>query len=156
MTPLMTRGDDRGQTTIFIVGLAVVLLMVVAVVVDASAAFLRRQELDTVADGAALAGADAGSRNLQALYAGGVDAADRLDQAERVARSAVADHLRRTGAHAAYPGLRVVVSFDATSDTVTVSLEAPLDLPLTLPGSPDSTTVGATGSATVEVDRATG
>lgn len=150
------RRTDRGQTSLLIVGLAVVLLMAVAVVVDASAAFLRRQELDTVADGAALAGADAGSRNLRALYAGGVGAADRLAQAEQVARAAIADHLRRTGAHAAYPGLRVRVAFDAAADTVTVSVEAPLDLPLTLPGAPGSTTVGATGSATVEVDRPAG
>ena len=143
--------DDRGQTTLLIVGLATVLLMTIAVVIDASAAFLRRQELDTVADGAALAGADAGSRNLQALYAEGVDAADRLDQAEAVARAAVADHLRATGAHAAYPGLRAAVRVEG--DTVTVDLEAPLELPLTVPGSPDRTTVGATGSATVEVVR---
>lgn len=145
------RRDDRGQATVLIVGLATVLLMAVVVVIDASAAFLRRQELDTVADGAALAGADAGSRNLQALYTEGVDAAGRLDQAEGVARSAVADHLRATGAHAAYPGLRVVVSVEA--DTVSVHLEAPLQLPLTLPGSPATTSVSATGWAAVEVDR---
>ena len=58
-----------------IIGLAVVLLMAAVVVVDASAAFLRRQELDTVADGAALAGADAGSRNLDVLYGEGVASA---------------------------------------------------------------------------------
>ena len=149
----MSRRDDRGQTTVLIVGLGVVLMMVVALVVDASAAFLRRQELDTVADGAALAGADAGSRNLVVLYAEGVGAAERLDQAERVARAAVADHLRRSGAHAAYPGLRAVVRLDAASDTVTVRLEAPLELPLPFPGSATGATVGATGSATVLVDR---
>jgi hypothetical protein len=87
------------------------------------------------------------------LYGEGVDAADRLDQAERIARAAVADHLRRTGAHAAYPGLRVEVRFDAGADAVTVSLSAPLDLPLTLPGSPATATVGATGSAAVELGR---
>lgn len=151
MSPPARSRDDRGQTTVLIVGLAVVLLMAGAVVIDASAAFLQRQELDTVADGAALAGADAGSRDLTALYGEGVADADRLEQAEQVARAAVTDHLRRTGAAAAYPGLSVVVSFDAASDTVTVDLEAPLNLPLTLPGSPDRAVVGATGSATVEV-----
>jgi hypothetical protein len=49
--------------TLLIVGLAVVLMTAIAVVVDATAAFLQRQGLATVADGAALAGADAGSRN---------------------------------------------------------------------------------------------
>jgi hypothetical protein len=109
-----------------IIGLAVVLLMAVAVVVDASAAFLHRQRLDTVADGAALAGADAGSRDLETLYADGVAARDRLDQVQALARAAVADHLRRSG---------------------------PLELPLTLPGAPRSTVVTATGEAVVQLDR---
>lgn len=148
----MNRSGERGQATVMIIGLAVVLLMAVAVVVDASAAFLQRQELDTVADGAALAGADAGSRNLEALYGEGVASAGRLEQAESVARAAVADHLRRTGAHAAYPGLTVEVRFDSAANAVVVRLQAPLDLPLTLPGSPGSTVVGAVGSAVVQVE----
>lgn len=150
----MRRRDELGQATVFIIGLAVVLLMAIAVVVDASAAFLQRQELDTVADGAALAGADAGSRNLEALYGEGVAAAGRLDQAEAVARAAVVDHLRRTGAHAEFPGLTVSVRFDPADDAVVVTVRAPLDLPLTLPGSPDTTVVGAVGSAVVEIESA--
>lgn len=145
------RRDDRGQTTVLIVGLTVVLLMGAAVAVDASAAFLQRQNLDTVADGAALAGADAGSRNLDVLYGEGVASAERLDQAEVIARAAVAEYLRATGAHAAYPGLTYRVSFDAGDDSVTVEVDAPLALPLSLPGAPDRTSVGAVGSATVEV-----
>ena len=146
------RRDERGQTTVLIVGLAVVLLMGAAVAIDASAAFLQRQNLDTVADGAALAGADAGSRNLDVLYAEGVATADRLDQAEVIARAAVAEYLRATGAHTAYPGLTYTVRFDAGDDSVTVEVDAPLDLPLTLPGSPDRTSVGAAGTASVVVD----
>ena len=142
--------DERGQTTLLIIGLAFVLLLMTAVVVDASAAFLRRQDLDTVADGAALAGADAGSRNLQALYAEGV-AGTRLDQAEAVARAAVAAHLRATGAHTAYPGLSYEVRVDPATDTVTVRVTAPLDLPLTLPGGPNQTEVAATGNAVVSL-----
>jgi uncharacterized membrane protein len=41
-----------------IVGLAVVAIMLIGVVVDASAAYLRRSGLDSLADGAALAAAD--------------------------------------------------------------------------------------------------
>lgn len=148
----MNGSGERGQATVMIIGLAVVLLMAVAVVVDASAAFLQRQELDTVADGAALAGADAGSRNLEALYGEGVASAGRLEQTESLARAAVADHLRRTGAHAAHPGLRVEVRFDPSARAVVVRLQVPLDLPLTLPGSPGSTVVGAVGSAVVQVE----
>ena len=58
----MRRRDDhgqQGQATLMIVGFAFVLAMAVALVVDASAAYLQRQGLDTVADGAALRGADA-------------------------------------------------------------------------------------------------
>ena len=148
----MTARDERGQASVMIIGLAVVLLMAVAVVVDASAAFLQRQDLDTVADGAALAGADAGSRNLEVLYGEGVAEAARLDQAEAVARAAVVDHLRRTGAYAAHPGLTVEVRFDPAADAVIVDLHAPLDLPLTLPGGPQATVVGAVGSAVVELE----
>lgn len=142
---------ERGQATVLIVGLAVVLLMAVALVVDASAAFLQRQGLDTVADGAALAGADAGSRNLDVLYGAGVTEAARLAQAEDAARAAVAAYLRETGAYADYPGLRHTVGFDATDRSVTVDVDAPLDLPLTVPGSPERAMVGATGSAVVQV-----
>ena len=100
----MTR-DEQGQSAVLIVGLAGFLLLAIVVVVDASAAFLQRQGLDTVADGAALAGADAGSRNLETLYRSGVRSRPRLDQAESLARAAVEDYLNRTGARSEYPGL---------------------------------------------------
>ncbi len=151
MTPRACR-DEAGQTTLLIVGLAVVLLMAVGVVVDASAAYLHRQALTSVADGAALAGADAGSRNAAALYGEGIGEAERLAQARTIARTAVADHLRATGAHADYPGLRASVGFDVDRDSVVVHLSAPLELPLTVPGSPEHATVSARAAATVQLD----
>jgi uncharacterized membrane protein len=141
---------ERGQTSLLIVGLATVLLMAIAVVVDASAAFLQRQGLATVADGAALAGADAGARNLEALYGEGVGATPRLDQAEAVARAAVATYLRQTGAHADYPGLTYEVTVDG--GRVMVQVRAPLELPLTLPGSPRTAQIGAEAAAVVSLD----
>jgi uncharacterized membrane protein len=143
------RRDDAGQTTILIIGLAVVLLMAIGVVVDASAAYLQRQGLDSVADGAALAGADAGSRDLPALYADGVGDRQRLVQSRAQARAAVADFLRT--ARATYPGLTARVGFTADNEVV-VEVHAPLELPLTVPGSPERASVGATGSATVLLD----
>jgi hypothetical protein len=134
-----------------IIGLAVVLVMAAVVVVDASAAFLQRQHLDTVADGAALAGADAGSRNLDVLYGEGISGRTRLDQADKIARAAVAEYLHSSGAHAAYPGLTYDVRFDAGQDSVVVRIEAPVDLPLTLPGTPERPVVGAVGAAVVQV-----
>ena len=145
----MNRRDEAGQTTVLIIGLAVVLLMAIGVVVDASAAYLQRQGLDTVADGAALAGADAGSRDLPALYTGGVGDRQRLVQSRAQARAAVAEFLR--SARAEYPGLTARVGFTADHEVV-VELRAPLDLPLTVPGSPQRASIGASGSATVRPD----
>ena len=148
----MTRRDERGQSAVLIVGLASFLLLAIVVVVDASAAFLQRQGLDTVADGAALAGADAGSRNLDSIYGSGVGSQPRLDQAEALARAAVADYLNRTGARSDYPGLSYDVDFDPTDNSVVVQVRAPLDLPLTIPGSPERPVVGTVGSAVVQIE----
>jgi Putative Flp pilus-assembly TadE/G-like len=148
----VTRRDEDGQSAVLIVGLASFLLLAIVVVVDASAAFLQRQGLDTVADGAALAGADAGSRNLASLYGSGVGSAPRLDQAETLARAAVEDYLSRTDARSDYPGLRYDVHFDPTDNSVVVQVRAPLDLPLTIPGSPERPVVGTVGSAVVQVE----
>jgi hypothetical protein len=147
------RRDERGTVTLLIIGFAVVLLMGIGVVIDASAAYLQRQGLDTVADGAALAGADAGSRNLGALYGEGIGSRIRLAQAESAAREAVADFLRQTGASGKYPGLRVGVHLDRAAQSIVVEVHAPLDLPLTVPGSPQRASIGASGSAAVLLDR---
>lgn len=148
----MTRRGEEGQTAVLIIGLASFLLLAIVVVVDASAAFLQRQGLDTVADGAALAGADAGSNNADTLYGSGVGSRERLDQAEALARAAVADYLNRTAARSDYPGLRYDVGFDPTDNSVIVRVRAPLDLPLTIPGSPDRPVVGTVGSAVVQIE----
>ena len=138
--------------SLLIVGLAVVLMTTVAVVVDATAAFLQRQGLSSLADGAALAGADAGSRDEADLYTDGLPGERRLDLQHQVARAAVADHLARTGAVAAYPGLSWTVTLADGGDSVVVRVRAPLDLPLTFPGAPETTPVSATASATVRLD----
>jgi Flp pilus assembly protein TadG len=148
----MSRPDERGQTTVLIVGLAVVLLMAVAVVVDASAAYLQRQGLSTVADGAALAAADAGSRNDESLYVEGLGSREQLAQQRAIARAAVADHLAATGAHRTYPGLTWEVGFDATGTSVVVHVRAPLALPLTVPGSPERASISARAAAVVRLD----
>lgn len=146
------RRDQAGQSTVMIVGLAVVLLMVIGVVVDATAAYLHRQGLINVADGAALAGADAGSRNEESLYDEGIGSALRLEQQRAVAEAAVVDYLRAINAHADYPGLTWEVGFDPTRDTVVVSVRAPLDLPLTVPGSPERASISARAAAVVQLD----
>src|SRR3954447_17768344 len=88
------RGDERGTATLLIVGLALVMAMMAAVVTDASAAYLQRQGLDTIADGAALTAADAGASGREA-YGEGLSADLHLDA--DTARAAVADYLHRVG-----------------------------------------------------------
>ena len=143
----MRRRGQRGQATVMIIGFAVVLAMAVVLVVDASAAYLQRQGLDTVADGAALRGADLGATGRE-TYLHGVPG-DRLALTEAAVRASVRDYLLAIGAYARFPGLSYDVSVDQGSSTVTVSIRAPLDLPLTVPGSPARPSVGAEASAIV-------
>lgn len=145
----MRPGEERGSTIPLIVGFALVLALVVAFVVDASAAYLRRQALDGLADGAALRGADLGVAGTW-VYADGLGTAD-LEVAADEAGRAVTDYLTATGAYRRYPGLQVAVSVD--DHRVRVRLSAPLELPLRVPGSPSHPSVGAEGSALVRLDQ---
>ena len=144
------RRAESGQATVMIVGLATVLAMGVAVVTDASAAYLQRQGLDSLADGAALAGADLGAAGTD-VYDGGIrDGRLAVTQAE--ARAAVHDYLERADAFAKYPGLQAYVDADPAAQSVRVRLTAPLRLPLKVPGGQESALIGATGAAVVAVD----
>ncbi|HET8718404.1 MAG TPA: pilus assembly protein TadG-related protein [Nocardioidaceae bacterium] len=136
---------EHGQTSLMIIGLSIVLLMMVAVVVDASAAYLRRQGLDALADGAALAAAD-GVQGRQ-VYERGLGEHAAIDPV--AARRYVADYLVATGAAARYPGLTYRV--DATTASVVVRVSAPLDLPITPPGWAQDPTVTGTAASYVIV-----
>ncbi len=136
---------ERGAVTVLIVGFAVLLLMAVAAVVDVSAAFLRRQSLDSLADGAALRGADLGAQGSE-VYAGGLDDRPLVLTAD-AARAGVRGYLRDVGAYRDYPGLTYTVRVQ--DDRVLVHLASSVDLPLSVPGGPDSARVSATGSAVV-------
>jgi Flp pilus assembly protein TadG len=131
--------SERGSIIPLVVGFAFLVAVLVAVVVDASAAYLRRQGLDSVADAAALAATDGlqGDR----VYTHGLDDLAEIDA--ETARRYVEDYLRASGVLARYPGLGWTVSTSAT--TVVVHVAAPLDLPLRVPGVGGSAVV--TGSA---------
>lgn len=137
--------DEAGQTTLLIIGFATVAAMMVGVVVDASAAYLRRQGLDSLADGAALAAAD-GIQGEQ-VYEGGLGEHAQIDPA--VARGYVADYLAATGAARKYPGVGCTV--ETAGDRVVVRVRAPLDLPITPPGWERRPVIGAVASALVVV-----
>ena len=136
---------ERGTVTVLTVGFLVVLGLLIAVVVDASAAYLRRQSMSGLADGAALAAADGAQGD--ALYTQGLGEQAPIDPL--VAEQAVADYLTSTGATVSYPGLDWQVS--VTGTTVRVHVAAPLDLPLDPAGWAEASTVTSTGSAVVQV-----
>lgn len=138
--------DQRGSATPLILAFTAIILLLVAVVVDASAAYLARQRLDALADGAALQGADFGAQGFDA-YDGGLATGD-LSIARREAEQAVRAYLRDVGAAVDHPGIRAVVRVQ--DDRVVVELEAPLDLPLSLPGAPANPTIRSVGSAVVD------
>jgi hypothetical protein len=139
------RRDDTGQTSVLIVGFFLVAVLLLAVVVDASAAYLARQRLDAIADGAALAATE-GLEGDQ-VYVGGLEERAEIDPGE--ARRHVAAYLRQTGAHRDHPGLSVRVR--TTADSVTVRVSSPLALPLVPPGWTSSARVTGHAAAYVQV-----
>jgi Flp pilus assembly protein TadG len=128
-----------------IAGFAAVLVLLVAVVVDASAAFLRRQQLDALADAAALAATD--GVQGEAVYTRGLGRRAEIDPV--AARRFVAAYLGASGARGRFPGL--VYRVRTTADTVVVRLSAPVRLPLHVGGVGDRTTVTGTAASVVAV-----
>lgn len=126
--------DEAGQITVLTIGFLLILGLLVGVVVNASGAFLERQRLSSLADGAALAAAD--GLDSAAFYTGGEI---RLDPAE--AQRLAAAHLAASGE----PPARIDVRLEGL--TVTVRLERRVGLALTPPGFPDSTVVVAEASS---------
>lgn len=116
----MRRHAEDGQITLLVIGFAVILLALVAVVVDASQVVLLRRSLSSLADGAALSAAQ--SLAEDALYAGQAAGTLPLDPAG--ARSAAVAYLSQAGADVALLDVAV------TADTVSVVLAAHADLPL--------------------------
>lgn len=145
MTSGRGRREEHGQVAVLIIGFTLVIVMMVVVVVDASAAYLRRQALSSLADGAALAAAD-GIAGEQ-VYTSGLG--DRATIDPRAARALVDAHLAAVGAGRTYAGLTYGV--ETASDRVVVRVAAPLDLPLPLPGVVERTWVSGTAAAVIAV-----
>ena len=139
------RRGEAGQVSVLIVGFAAILLLQLGVVVDASAAFLQRQAIESVADGAALAAADGIAE--EHVYTHGLGETAQIDPA--AASRYVADYLARAGAAGRFPGLRW--SVQPAGDSVTVWLTAPLRLPVAPPGWVQTAYVDGIASAVVPV-----
>jgi hypothetical protein len=139
------RRREGGQVSVLVIGFFLVGVLMVVVVVDASAAYLRRQRLDALADGAALAATE-GIEGEQ-VYLGGLGERAEIDPAS--ARHHVADYLRRTGAQRAHPGLTFRVR--TSVDVVEVTVSAPMELPFTPPGWTSGTVVTGRAASYVQV-----
>ena len=137
--------DDRGSVTPLIIGFAVVVALLVAVVVDASSAYLTRQGLDSAADAAALAATD-GLQGEQ-VYTHGLGSRAEIDPA--TARSFVAAYVAGSGVRRRFPGLDYSVR--TTGRTVVVRLVAPTRLPLHVPGVGTRVVVSGTAASVVVV-----
>ena len=116
--------DERGSVLVLGVGLIVTCALAVALLTDVSSALLQRHRVQALADGAALAAAQA--IDLTEYYAEGASDSTRLDPSRvgRVAR----DHLSRASAGEEIDGL-VVNRIWSDGSQVLVALSAPLDLP---------------------------
>ena len=129
----MTSGrSESGTVTVMSIGFLVLLGLLTVVVVDASAAFLQRQELNNLADGAALHATDGLDEPAFYLHR-------RVLLSEGAVRDLVGEHIAGQGVRLA--GLEVV------GDRVTVRLERPMELPLVPPGWRSSTVVVAEADA---------
>jgi hypothetical protein len=120
---------------VLIIGFTAIVLLLLAVVTDASKAFLVRRDLAQLADGAALAGTRGVSGSV--VVRG-------IELSQSAAEHEVAlylDSVDRGG----YDNLSWAVTVDGAE--VAVHLQAVVDLPLVMPGTTGTATVSADGSA---------
>ncbi len=139
------RRSEDGSVTPLIIGFAVVVALLVAVVVDASAAYLRRQGLNSVADAAALAATD--GVQGEEVYTHGLGRRAEIDAV--AARRYVDDYFASSGVRQRFPGLAYTV--ETTADTVVVRVVTPLDLPLRVPGVGTAVPVSGTAASVIVV-----
>lgn len=122
---------EPGQITVMSIGFFVLLGLLAVVVINSSAGFLQRQELDNLADGAALAAADGLSE--EAFYRHGADELVRLDPSE--ARRLVATYVAASGGEVGD------VTVTASGDEVHVRMERTISLAIAPPGWSSQTTI---------------
>ncbi len=123
---------EAGTVTVMSIGFLILLGLLTVVVVNASAAFLQRQELNNLADGAALRATD--GLDEAAFYE------DRLVVLDRsVVQSLVEQHIAGQGVR--------LTTLEVDADRVHLRLERPMDLPLVPPGWRSRTVVVADADA---------
>jgi uncharacterized membrane protein len=126
-------------------GFAVVALLLVAVVVDASKLFLTRRALAGAADAAALAGAQAA--DLPAVYSGAA-AEGRVPLDPASVDDAVVAYIRSAGLAGQFTGLALVdLRTDGTTVSVTLAARAVLPLYSSVTDAPGGVPITVTASA---------
>lgn len=131
----MRTRDEHGQLTLLIIGFTAIVLLLLAVVTDASKAFLVRRDLAQLADGAALAGTRGVSDSI---------VADGIELSQSAAEHEVAAYLDSVN-RGGYDDLSWTVTVEDAE--VTVHLQAVVALPLVMPGTSGTATVSADGSS---------
>lgn len=151
MTSAAARSDARrssgqaGQITAMLVMFMLCLLLTVIAITDLSAAYLRRENAISLADGASLAATQAAAAG--SIYHSGDAGYVPINQP--AAAKAVRSYLAATGAYADYPGLtsRVYV----VGHRVVVALTMPYRLPIPVPGVRQTTLVHASAAAELPI-----
>lgn len=137
---------QRGQLTILIIGLTVIALLGVAVVVNASNAFLQRRSLTSWADGAVVEAAQAIDHGQ--IYSG--SSTTRLPISESAARDAVVAYTARHGLADRFGKFRIAgVAIDESSGRITVRFAA--SVPLVMMDDLAATPITAEASAVGEL-----
>ncbi|HNO39812.1 MAG TPA: pilus assembly protein TadG-related protein [Marmoricola sp.] len=137
--------NEAGSVTPLIVGFAVVVLLLIGVVVDTSAAFLARQNLNAAADAAALAATD-GMQGEQ-VYGAGLGEQARIDP--QSARRFVAEYLRTSGVRQRYQDLGYEVHTER--NRVLVRIHGTVKLPIRVPGVLTSTVVSGSAASIIAI-----
>lgn len=135
----MKQREDKGQVTLLILGFATITLILLAVVTDASKAYLVRRDLSQIADGAALAG----TRGVSGTIRTG-DTTNNIDLSQQAAETEVARYLSAVD-NGGYSDLTATVA--VTGPELTVHLQATVDLPLGIPGADSTVTVRSDGAS---------
>ena len=124
MTRMKHLSDERGSVLTLGLGLSLAALMVITVAVNISSVWVARHSLDSVADGCALAAAQA--VDVQAIYRDGVTSRIPLNQT--LARQYVASYLAKGNVRAQFTNF-TVRSVRVTHSQVRVEVQAVAHLP---------------------------
>ncbi len=132
-------GSDQGSVLILGIGLLGVCLLALVVIVDSGSAFLQRKNLYSIADAAALAGAQV--IDLPSYYRQGATLATHLDGQAAVVKAR--SYLKQPELLAEHPGL-VVDSVSTDGVNLRVDLSIPVQVPFFQPLSGSMARVRAT------------